>query len=136
MTPAQWDTVRKESYKRANHRCEICGGVGTNQGVKWPVECHETWSYDDATHIQTLVSLISLCPRCHMVKHIGRAKVTGKYKEAISHMMSVNGWSTEQAERHVAEAFTVWRRRSTSPWKLNTDAISGYGVGLPTDLNT
>jgi len=38
-----WDFLRKSTYKKANHRCEICGG----RGDKWPVECHEVWDYDD-----------------------------------------------------------------------------------------
>ena len=38
-----WDFLRKIIYKRANYRCEICGGKGS----KWPVEAHELWKYDE-----------------------------------------------------------------------------------------
>jgi hypothetical protein len=64
LPPAEWDALRKATSQAAGHRCEICGG----RGPKWPVECHERWQYDDATHVQTLTGLIALCPECHRVK--------------------------------------------------------------------
>lgn len=131
LSKAEWDKLRKAAYKAAGYRCEICNDVGSNQGVAWPVECHETWSYDESTHIQTLVKLISLCPNCHMVKHIGRAQVMGKHDEAVAHMQRVNKWTSDQAKAHIREAFNVWQKRSQSPWKLNLDALAKYGVGLP-----
>jgi len=57
-----WDIIRKKSYAKANYKCEVCGDVGTNQGVGHKVECHEIWHYDDDSHTQTLTGLISLCP--------------------------------------------------------------------------
>ena len=78
-----WDTLRKESYNKANNKCEVCGDHGKNQGVKHFVECHEIWEYDDTNRTQTLKGLISLCPRCHMVKHFGRTTVIGKQDIAI-----------------------------------------------------
>jgi hypothetical protein len=51
LTEEQWDTVRRRCYVAADYRCEVCGG----RGPKWPVECHEVWSYDDLEHVQTLV---------------------------------------------------------------------------------
>ena len=35
----RWDELRKECYRNANYKCEVCGGTGP----KWPVECHEIW---------------------------------------------------------------------------------------------
>ena len=35
ISKQDWDRLRKETYKKANYRCEICGGVGRNH----PVEC-------------------------------------------------------------------------------------------------
>ena len=58
----EWDIIRKKSYEHAGHVCEICGDIGTNQGVKHNVECHEIWDYNDETNEQTLGGLISLCP--------------------------------------------------------------------------
>ena len=46
LSKGQWDKLRKESYRKANYKCEICG----EKGPKWPVECHEIWHYDDEKH--------------------------------------------------------------------------------------
>ena len=128
LSRADWDRLRKQSYASANFRCEICNGVGTAQGYNWPVECHEVWEYDDKNHTQTLVRLISLCPKCHLVKHIGRAQMDGKFDLALGHLKKVNGWTDEAAKTHVREAFNKWQARSRSPWYLNLDALDRYGV--------
>ena len=40
-----WDIARKIAYKKARYRCEVCSG----KGPKWPVECHESWTFDSST---------------------------------------------------------------------------------------
>lgn len=62
VSKQEWDKIRFISYAAADNKCEICGDVGTNQGYKHNVECHEIWEYDDENHIQRLIGLISLCP--------------------------------------------------------------------------
>jgi hypothetical protein len=47
-----WDILRKDTYKKANYKCEICGGVGS----KHPVECHEIWDYYEKAY--------NFCWRC------------------------------------------------------------------------
>jgi hypothetical protein len=69
-----WDRIRRQVYRQADYRCEICGG----KGPEHPVECHEVWRYDDRTSVQMLVRMIALCPACHQVKHIGLANVHGR----------------------------------------------------------
>ena len=39
----KWDRLRKDCYKAAFYKCEVCGGVGSAH----PVECHEVWDFDD-----------------------------------------------------------------------------------------
>ena len=50
VTSSQWDVLRKECYKNAGYKCEVCGG----KGPKHPVECHEIWEYNDESFTQTL----------------------------------------------------------------------------------
>ncbi len=112
----EWDRLRKDSYKAAGYRCEICGG----KGRRHPVECHERWEYDDTTRVQKLVGLISLCPSCHEVKHIGRAGAVGRMEQAVAHLMKVNGWGADQAVDYIEEAFRVWAERSQAGgWTLD-----------------
>lgn len=110
-----WDRVRSATYSKADYKCEICGGVGED----YPVECHEIWSYDDENKIQKLDGLMALCPKCHMVKHIGLARVNKKYAAAIAHLMYVNNWSKFDAMHYIDKCFRTWSERSKHSWKLD-----------------
>jgi len=115
LSAAEWDKIRKGCYKHADYKCEICGGVGPAH----PVECHETWEYDEKTSIQKLIGLVSLCPSCHEVKHIGLAGVKGRHAEAVAHFCKVNGCSAPEAEKYIQEAFAIWNKRSEQEWDLD-----------------
>ncbi|MDD5002074.1 MAG: HNH endonuclease [Thiomonas arsenitoxydans] len=115
----EWDAVRRAVYRRAGHRCQICGG----QGEKWPVEAHERWAFDDAAGVQSLRDIEALCPACHTVTHFGLAEIRGKKQEAFSHLMRVNAWSADQARKHVDEAFATWQRRGQRRWSLDARKV-------------
>ena len=115
LSKAQWDKLRKEVYKKANYRCEICGGKGN----RWPVECHEIWHYDEEKKQQVLVGMIALCPKCHEVKHIGRSMSTGKGERATRHLMKVNQWSYSDAQYYIEAVFEQWHRRNRFDWTID-----------------
>lgn len=115
VSKVDWDKIRRESYQKANYKCEVCGGVGP----KHPVECHEIWHYNDKTRVQKLVGMVSLCPQCHMVKHLGLAGILGKEMEARAHLKEVNSWTDDQAKKYIGEAFAKWDERSIYEWILN-----------------
>ena len=119
LTKKQWDILRKNSYKQAGYKCEICGG----KGKKWPVECHEVWEYDDTNHIQKLIRLISLCPSCHQVKHIGFASLNGKLEEATKHLAEINSWDLMIANNYVDMSFELWKGRNEQLWKVDTSYL-------------
>jgi hypothetical protein len=120
-----WDRIRRQVYRQADYRCEICGG----KGPEHPVECHEVWRYDDRTRVQLLVRMIALCPACHQVKHIGFANVQGKGAQARAHLARVNGWTLEQTDAHISQAFGVWAQRSGGPWTLDLEGLRPYVLG-------
>lgn len=129
IPPKEWDRLRKESYKQAKYKCEICGDSGLKQGYKHAVECHEIWDYDDINKVQKLKGLISLCPKCHQVKHIGRTTIIGKQNEAFSQLEKVNKWDHKEVVDYVAEAFIIHRWRSNWEWKLDIKILTEvYGV--------
>lgn len=113
VTKKEWDRLRKLSYQAAGHKCEICKGVGP----KHPVECHEIWQYENG--IQKLEKLISLCPSCHEVKHIGRSQIVGKGEKALKHLSKVNNISIEEANEYIKEASIIWNKRSQQEWELD-----------------
>ncbi len=119
----EWDKIRNISYQAAGHKCEICGDTGKNQGKKHNVECHEIWEYDDVNHIQKLIGLISLCPNCHMTKHIGRAIAMGAEKVCYIQLAKVNKWSMEQIQKHILESFETHKERSKHEWLLDISLL-------------
>lgn len=126
VTKSEWDVIRNKSYEYANHTCEICGDVGTNQGVKHKVECHEIWNYNDETNEQTLEGLISLCPYCHKTKHVGLAQMNGELDIVIKQLMKVNDMTYDDAIKYIRESFNIWSKRNKFDWKLNIDYLEEF----------
>jgi hypothetical protein len=118
LTSEQWDIIRKATYQKASHRCEICDADGR-------IECHEIWEYNDneKNSIQKLVGLIALCPKCHEVKHLGFAQLNGRLKEAMRHMSKINGMTNKETERIVIKAFGLWEKRSEKKWELDISEL-------------
>ena len=132
VTSAEWDKIRFLSYEKANNKCEICGDTGKNQGYGHNVECHEIWHYDDVNHIQTLTGLISLCPTCHQVKHIGRAIAIGKQVQCFKQLAKVNKWTREEILDHIARSFELHKKRSKYQWELDLSLLESepYNIKL------
>lgn len=124
VTPAEWDKIRFISYAAADNKCEICGDHGKLQGYKHFVECHEIWDYDDLNHAQTLTGLISLCPICHQVKHIGRSIAIGKQDVCFQQLAKVNKWSQKEIEEHISSSFELHKERSKHQWSLDLSLLT------------
>lgn len=122
VTKAEWDIIRKKSYKNAKYKCEICGGKGN----KHPVECHETWDYNESTNVQTLTDLISLCPKCHKTKHVGLSQIRGEEGIVIKQLMKVNEITYEYAINYIQESFVIWSERSQKEWKVDISYLDEY----------
>jgi len=120
LSAKEWRELKTTIYKKANYKCEICNGIGT----KHPVECHEIWNYNEKEARQTLIGLIALCPKCHMVKHYGFHQMQGRGKIAKLHMASINNWTTNQVDEHIQSAFKLWEQRNKINWKLDTSYIT------------
>ena len=93
----EWDVVRRDAYKKAGYRCEICG-------EKSRLEAHEKWSYDDTKALQKLEGIIALCNKCHLVKHISRSYLVGKGQYAMEQYMKVNHCSQAEFHAHLSKA--------------------------------
>lgn len=134
VSSSEWDLIRFISYKHANNKCEICGATGLKQGYKHRVECHEIWEYDETNKVQILAGLISLCPLCHQVKHIGRSFAIGRQIEVFEHLMKVNKWNHRQVVDHVADAFMIYKERSKHQWKLDLSLLTKEPYNLKIKL--
>lgn len=130
----EWDKIRFLTYEKADNKCEICGDNGLNQGYKHRVECHEIWDYNDETHVQKLVGLISLCPICHQVKHIGRAIAMRKHQDAYNQLSKINKWTPKEVETHILESFELHRERSKHQWTLDLSILTKEPYNLKIKL--
>jgi hypothetical protein len=129
VSAAEWERLKRLTFGRAGYRCEVCGG----RGPRWPVECHEVFSYDDARHVQRLERLVALCPACHEAKHIGLAGVRGRRAAAVAHLARVNNWSVADAELYLEACFEQWHRRSCHEWQLDLSYLKRLGVAVGED---
>lgn len=123
VSKKDWDTIRYLSYENANGKCEICGEKGKDQGFKHDLECHEIWDFNDDTKVQKLIGLIALCPICHLVKHIGRAKAIGKAEITHNKLMEVNNWTNKKTIKYIEEAFLEYVKRSEFEWTLDLSLL-------------
>lgn len=127
-----WERLRKKSYEDANHQCEICGQKGKDQGYKHDLECHEIWSYTTETGVQKLEGLISLCPLCHLCKHIGRALAMRKSKVAFDHMKAINNITDEYLAVYLDIVFAEHKELSKLKWTLDLSILNEeHDVELP-----
>jgi hypothetical protein len=122
----EWNTIRSKCYSEADHKCEICGETGKQQGFRHDVECHEIWEYDKENLTQKLIGFISLCPMCHKVKHIGLAMIKGDEVKAVSHLMKVNNLKKEEAYAQIAEAFKTHTEMSKHDWIIDISYVDEY----------
>jgi hypothetical protein len=113
----EWDTIRRAIYARAGGRCAACGD-STDRLI-----CHEVWDYDDERHTARLVELKGICPNCNLTTHYGRAINIGREEEAFDHLLSVNGWTAEETEAYVEDAFEKWQERSEHSWTLDASEL-------------
>jgi flavoprotein len=118
LSKAQWDKLRKQCYRDANYKCEVCNG----KGDKWPVECHEIWHYDDVNKVQTLRGLIALCPTCHKAKHLGRTLSVESQEvqdKVLRQLMKINDIDVDELEEYIVEVFQKHAERSQHRWSLD-----------------
>jgi hypothetical protein len=118
LTRSEWEKCKKFARAASGDVCGICGGVG----VKGRLDCHERWDWlkDGELHVQKLVGLIALCPRCHSAKHYGRTQIMGYASDAEEQLKKVNGWA-KQLNDHLLAARDQWLERNAHDWKLDLD---------------
>ena len=116
-----WDKLRREVYKRANHRCEICGTT-----IK-TLHCHENWVYNEKKRTQFLVSLQSLCEDCHNTIHFYRTqhevragrlplRYLGQLKE---HFIRVNNVNAAEWLKHLNSKSYVMQMRQNHSYSID-----------------
>lgn len=119
-----WIRIRKEVLKKSSYRCSICGSSEK-------LQCHEVWDFDDENHTLRFKGFMSLCEKCHLVKHFGVAGILaseGKVdmNELVRHFMKVNNCDLKTFEEHKKEAFRKFEERSKYEWNIDISALIEY----------
>jgi hypothetical protein len=126
--PADWDKLRRHVYERVDNCCECCGVDTVAIGRR--LDAHERWSYDLATYTQKLERLIALCVDCHEATHMGYAMSHDRGDVAKAHLSTIRGFSAEECEDHIAEAFKLVAMRNNIHWHLDLSLITNSGIRL------
>ena len=118
----EWDVVRNACYKRANHRCQICGFKTDD------LDAHEVWEFDVANKTQTLKDIIAICSRCHGVKHIRNSQRLGYGENAKRHFMKVNNCSEMDYASQLTKAQMDFEEQNKIyRWKIVAN-LSKFGL--------
>lgn len=128
LTRPQWNKLRTTIFEERNHKCEICGGIGT----KHPLECHEVWFYDNKNKTQSLIKLTAICPLCHQVKHLGlTSKLGSEYRErAIQRFQEINNLTIEDSTLYISYFWQQWKERNKHEWKLDISLLESYSIDI------
>lgn len=124
---SHWRVLSKLVRARAGGQCETCGAAEDPESGNY-LDAHERWHYDDATHVQKLMRIVSLCKSCHLHTHMGYANIQGKSEEAIAHKMKVSGLSRAEVDQEIEAAFKLWEQRNRGSWKLDLGILTNSGV--------
>lgn len=94
-------------------KCVICGSKAS--------DIDEFWSYhvDSGRGLARIVSLRSLCGNCHLAKHVGYAKVTGRLSEALEHLARINDSTLSDVYTRLEKIYETWRSLSSiTNWRV------------------
>lgn len=111
---SKWDKLRKSVHEKNGMKCQICGSSDT-------LHCHEEWTFDEATEVQKLVGLSTICSLCHHVAHLGRSKQLTEngsldINSIVEHFLRVNGVDLDTFEQHESDALDRFLRLSSISW--------------------
>lgn len=116
----------QQKFHLPKESCEVCKSSGKSQGFNHSLEAHEEWAIDTKTNTQKLMRIRSLCPLCHKVIHIGLAERDGYLDMVMQHMMKVNGWSKNEAKKHIAQAKAKVKKLNKQKYKLDLTLLNSY----------
>jgi hypothetical protein len=123
LTASSWKLIRDVCTLRAGS-CAECGAMAT------PLECHEIWTYDEESGIQTLVELRAVCGPCHETHHLGLASIRGVYDRTMLRLAALNRLMPHEIADYEAEVFSRFERRSLIAWTLDLSMMASNPMSL------
>lgn len=123
VSPDQWRAIQRAVFDKASNRCQICGW---HASARHRLHCHEVWSYHAWTGVQKLEGFLALCDFCHEAKHIGLARINGRYGAALAHLARINGWSRSTAADYARSCFKEFDDRSRRRWRQDVTLLDDW----------
>ena len=121
MPRTEWDKLRQSVYKRAGHRCQICGREGR-------MYCHEKWLYNEQSGYQWLVGFEALCKDCHDTKHLFFANSSDRRAKIFRHFLTVNRLTRKQGLEYLRAVYWQQKKISQMGWNVN---YGDYNLRVP-----
>lgn len=122
-----WKSIARAVKKYEKNRCHICG-VWTNR-----LQAHEDWYFNEKEHVQKLVMIMGVCPKCHNTIHYGFSATRLKQQKKIEkHFMKINQCNYQTFVTHRDEAYERCRRLDAiKDWRLDLSVLikDGYLIG-------
>ena len=109
---SQWDRIRRYVYRKAGHRCKICGREGR-------MYCHEIWQFNEHTGYQYLMGFECLCKDCHKTKHYFFTRALQQQAMLFKHFLTVNRVTRQQGIDHLMNVYRRQRRLNQRQWIVN-----------------
>lgn len=132
LAEEEWDAIRQATYKKANYKCEVSGGVGT----ECPVECHAMWRFNESSQTLQLRGFMALHPEVHIAKHLERQQEDKQQQRAIWMLQAMNEWTLAEAEEYLKSARETAHQRSSQEWKLDLSWLSSNNYSVPSKLES
>lgn len=127
-----WSSIRKPFIAYHGNRCQICGQRGTDLSSSIrDVDTHEIWEYSplsDATKIQTLKGFIALCSSCHLMFHLGFARIKNKGDITIKRLQRLEKLSDKEIKVRIDNIDAIWAQRSEHDWIIDVSILRTYGI--------
>jgi hypothetical protein len=121
-----WDDIKKQRFKRAEGKCEICGDSVDSQCRKLKLKCTELWGFNDEMKTQILFSVIAVCPNCYKVKNFGRITKKSDLFLVVRQLMKVNGMSISEAVSHIRESVYKCTERESYDFDKDFGILNDY----------
>ena len=127
LSKKDWDTLRESCYKKANHRCQICGKQTDD------LDAHEVWEFNERERTQTLKDIVAICSSCHGVIHFKNSVRLGYGQQAKAQFLKVNKCSEMDFAGHLYQALIDYNNRNEIiRWNIiaNLDRFGGKNIEL------
>ncbi len=108
-----WDKLRENCYRKANHRYQICG-YQTDR-----LDAYEMWEFDNRRKTQTLKDIIAICTKCYGVIHFKNTTRLGFREETKNYFCKLINCSEMEFANHLNQAIIEYNERNNIfRWKI------------------